>query len=906
MLSPTIFPAPQFKTNKLYEYKYEAAVLGKLPEDTKSGLKMTSKVHISFYFLLKVKLVSNLMKPIKFRYENGEVKEVSTADGVSIQAQNIANSILNLLQVKVKKTLNIYELYEDGTQGECKNLYVIPEEESRGCMQLMKTRDLEHCRERTMKFSGLAYTTKLAKSVTTYYYDLNMADKVQIMAVNATEVIEFIPVQEMKGAAQIMTEILPYSLNVFIFFKIEEYLRKLVQFNVNQVNENAPEVFLGLIHNLRRISYEELKNILDRHWNAPQYRSLLLKTIPAIGTNVALKFIHEKLLHGNNQINTAELIQLLIGSFHMVTADPEQMAFNQDLQQTLRNEYTGVRDILMLGYGTMISKYSIEEPERADKYVKDDIHEILLLLKVLGNTGHPSAIKSISKCLLLPADKPEVKRIRTEAIGAMKNIAKKHHRMETVLPLYLDKTLDSELRILACWLLFESKPRLTMVSTMVRSLRTERDIQVASFVHSLVWQMSQSTAAIHAELLNLRRRWESLDFVYSKPCLINDHATLFPKTIVAKTSAYFSGATADVLEVGVKLEGLQEALRKKQITESQDRLTKIHFRNLPARGPLFSAYAKVFGQEIAFVTIDKPMITKAVEVQFKSICQPQITFYDTLFMKCVIPTIGGIPFEMSLSTAAVAAADVQAATSDNSQLAENMSKVIHKYIYIYVLFRIDMTTFAVMGANTEALQVAILSRAKFSSFVPAKIIDILPVSMPKNILQMEVQVGQNAARKMMKQVDQCAEEIIEGRPILTKLRKILAPSHRNSSRSASSSSSVSSSSSSSSSSSHPTSNAIDADKSFDDPNVTILLKVVRADMKPQGYQITTYMDRSTTKLHMILADLAEDWMVRADVVPRVHRAIVRKKKKKKNSHTCQKFVQISIIFIVYCHSITSQ
>uniref|UniRef100_A0A673A3W9 Vitellogenin domain-containing protein n=1 Tax=Sphaeramia orbicularis TaxID=375764 RepID=A0A673A3W9_9TELE len=795
MLSPTIFPAPQFKTNKLYEYKYEAAVLGKLPEDTKSGLKMTSKVHIiwkSFHPSKTDALEAQLMKPIKFRYENGEVKEVSTADGVSIQAQNIANSILNLLQVKVKKTLNIYELYEDGTQGECKNLYVIPEEESRGCMQLMKTRDLEHCRERTMKFSGLAYTTKLdphegqnLKGVTTYYYDLNMADKVQIMAVNATEVIEFIPVQEMKGAAQIMTEQILTFHNILdgvldvpshlhysverrsLKYKfstehlqtpinliqpersqrgIEEYLRKLVQFNVNQVNENAPEVFLGLIHNLRRISYEELKNILDRHWNAPQYRSLLLKTIPAIGTNVALKFIHEKLLHGNNQINTAELIQLLIGSFHMVTADPEAVELLEvNLQQTLRNEYTGVRDILMLGYGTMISKYSIEEPEllfvlqrirdQLNRAVEeDDIHEILLLLKVLGNTGHPSAIKSISKCLLLPADKPEVKRIRTEAIGAMKNIAKKHHRMieETVLPLYLDKTLDSELRILACWLLFESKPRLTMVSTMVRSLRTERDIQVASFVHSLVWQMSQSTAAIHAEL------WESLDFVYSKPCLINDHATLFPKTIVAKTSAYFSGATADVLEVGVKLEGLQEALRKKQITESQDRLTKM--QNLPARGPLFSAYAKVFGQEIAFVTIDKPMITKLakeaaqhygrnfVDALLSGDARYSESFVNPVLvaeMKCVIPTIGGIPFEMSLSTAAVAAADVQAATSDNSQLAENMSKVIHKYIYIYVLFRIDMTTFAVMGANTEALQVAILSRAKFSSFVPAKIALVL-------------------------------------------------------------------------------------------------------------------------------------------------------------------------------------
>lgn len=30
---------------------------------------------------------------------------------------------------------------------------------------------------------------------------------------------------------------------------------------------------------------------------------------------------------------------------------------------------------------------------------------------------------------------------------------------------------------------------------------------------------------------------------------INDAATIFPKSIVAKTSAYFAGAAADVLEV---------------------------------------------------------------------------------------------------------------------------------------------------------------------------------------------------------------------------------------------------------------------------------------------------------------------------------------------------------------------
>ncbi|CDQ71699.1 unnamed protein product [Oncorhynchus mykiss] len=43
---------------------------------------------------------------------------------------------------------------------------------------------------------------------------------------------------------------------------------------------------------------------------------------------------------------------------------------------------------------------------------------------------------------------------------------------------------------------------------------------------------------------------------------INDAATIFPRAIVAKARTYFAGAAADVLEIGVRTEGIQEALMK--------------------------------------------------------------------------------------------------------------------------------------------------------------------------------------------------------------------------------------------------------------------------------------------------------------------------------------------------------
>uniref|UniRef100_A0A673A5R6 Vitellinogen beta-sheet shell domain-containing protein n=1 Tax=Sphaeramia orbicularis TaxID=375764 RepID=A0A673A5R6_9TELE len=172
--------------------------------------------------------------------------------------------------------------------------------------------------------------------------------------------------------------------------------------------------------------------------------------------------------------------------------------------------------------------------------------------------------------------------------------------------------------------------------------------------------------------------------------------------------------------------------------------------------------------------------------------------------------------------------------------------------------------------NSQYLKLAIKSRTVFVTFICSLIVQLRRLMVKEVSTADGVSIqAQNIANSILNllqvkvkktlNIYELYEDGTQGE--CKNLYVIPEEESRDRSSSISSSSRRSRSSSSSSSSS--------SDKSFDDPNVTILLKVVRADMKPQGYQITTYMDRSTTKLHMILADLAEDWMVRADVVPKI-------------------------------------
>ncbi|XP_049910405.1 vitellogenin-2-like isoform X2 [Epinephelus moara] len=861
--------APEFATGKTYVYKYEALVMGGLPEEglARAGVKVRSKVMISAaaadVFMLKLvdpeifeysgiwpkdafipatkltsALAAQLLTPIKFEYANGVVGKVFAPAGISATVLNIYRGILNVFQLNIKKTQNVYELQEPGAQGVCKTHYVITEDAKADRILLTKTKDLSHCQERIIKDIGLAYTERCAeceargktlKGTAAFNYIIKpAATGALILEASATELIQFSPFNILNGAAQMEakqvltfleiektpvepiraeylhrgslqyefgSELLQTPIQLLRISNAEaqivEILNHLVTNNVVKVHEDAPLKFIELVQLLRVARLESIEALWTQFKARPDHRHFILHAIPAIGTHVALKFLKEKFIAG--ELTIAEAAQALLASVHMVTADleaiklAEGLAANQKIQ-----ENPVLREIVMLGYGTLIAKYCAETPTCPAELVRP-IHELLvqavargeteeltILLKVLGNAGHPASLKPIMK--LLPgfgsAAAALPLRVHIDAVLALRNIAKKEPKLiqDAAVQMFMNKALHPELRMVAAIVLFETKLPMGLVTTLADALLQEKNLQVASFVYSYMKAMTKNTApdlasvaaACNVAVKILSPKFDRLSYRFSRALYIdayhspymmgaaasafyvNDAATVLPRAIVAKARTYLAGAYADVLELGVRTEGIQEALLKiPEAPENADRMTKMKavmkalsdWRAHPTSQPLASVYVKFFGQEIAFANVDKAIIDQIIELA----SGPSMQTYgrkalDALLsgftlhyakpmlvaeVRRILPTTVGLPMELSFYTAAVAVASVEFQATVTPPLPENFhaAQLLKSDVNMRAAITpsVSMHTYAVMGVNTAFIQAALLSRARVHTIVPAKV-----------------------------------------------------------------------------------------------------------------------------------------------------------------------------------------
>uniref|UniRef100_A0AAY4DZ07 Vitellogenin domain-containing protein n=1 Tax=Denticeps clupeoides TaxID=299321 RepID=A0AAY4DZ07_9TELE len=1035
---------------------------------------------------LTAALAAQLLTPIKFEYANGVVGKVWAPAGVSATVLNVFRGILNIFHMNLKKTQNVYEMQEAGAQGVCKTHYVISEHAEGQHIAVTKSKDLTNCQERIVKNIGLAYAEKcfecqqrekVLAGAATYNYILKPGATGALVAeATVRELHQFALARHMEGAAhmearqtiafakfadaavapakadyvargslqyEFATEILQTPIQLLKInnakAQIVEILHHLAANNMVMAHEDAPLKFIQMVQLLRFAGMDEIEAIWAQFKGNHAHRQWILNAAPAIGTPVALRFIKEKFVAG--EVTIPEATQALVAAVHLVTADAEAikhaaLAFHPKVQ-----EHAVLREIVMLGYGTFVYKFCAAHPNCAADHIKPihdlvatavangDFKDIGLLLKAVGNAGHPASLKPIMK--LLPvfgaaaANLPI--RHQVNAILAMRNIAKREPKLvqPVALQLLMDRTLHPEIRMVSCIVLFETRPTIALVATVANMLKRETSMQVVSFVYSHMKSLTRSTApdfahvaaAANIAMKILNPKLDRLGYRFSKAIhadfyhyplmagaaasafFVNDAATVMPRAIVAKARTYFAGAAADFLEVGVRTEGLQEALLKTPgMTENTDRLTKMRrvlkaltqWRALPTSQPLASVYIKLFGQEIAFAKIDKDFIDQAIEYATGAAAHTTlrdairalhsgVAIYHAMPMltaevRHIFPTAVGVPMELSLYKAAVATANMNVQAGLAQGAAENfhLGNLIQSEVRLQAQITpsVAMHTFAVMGVNTAFIQAAVMARAKVHTALPMKVaakfdfakmnfkVEAMPFAVADHIaairftskvaeigaeakpalraavpvrkaicfpaavfgikaccritstnaafirqeplmnlfgdhavivavetegqaverVEFEMQIGPEAAGKLVKEIKLSEAATPELSPVLLKLKRLLESGRRNSSSSSSSSSSKSSSSvsSSSASSSSSSSSSQAVDKKLNakylgenlDPVAVVILRAVKADKKIHGYQAAAYVDHAADRAQIIINALAEDnnWKMCADAV----------------------------------------
>nr|XP_021325376.1 vitellogenin [Danio rerio]XP_021330153.1 vitellogenin [Danio rerio] len=739
---------PHLAGPQTYVYRYEALLFSGLHQKdlARAGIKINSKVLIiaadDNIFLLKLsnpqlfeysgiwpedtfvtskftlELAAQLQIPIKFEYTNGMVGKLFIPSLVPTIVINLYRGILNIFQLNLKKTQNVYEIQEDGIQGICKTQYVISEDEENNHTTIIKSKDLTSCHKRIMKDVGLSYLEKCIEcqqkiksysGAVTYSYILKPAPNgVMITEATVREIHQFTPQYEIGDATQMetrqtltfleimTTDIIPISADYLArgtlqyefstetlwspiqLMKISDAQAQIVDALNNlatkkkEVHEDVPLKYIHLIQLMRFASVDAVEGIWSQFKTRPNFRKWILDAIPAVGTLAALKFIKKTFLAG--ELSFSEFTQVLLVAVHMVTANLDTIKMYSSLALHHKVQETPVlREIAMLGYGTMIARYcsgALECPVELLKHIheiatkvsaKADIAEITLILKVLGNAAHPASIKYITK--FLPIFGTHIHqfpmRVQVDAILTLKALAKKESKqvLNVVLQLFLNKDLHPELRMLSWIVIFETKPSMGLVITLARGLRSEKNLQVSSFAYSHMKALARSTApdfaliaiACNVAIKILSPKLDKLSFLYSKAFLldgytyplmdgaaasaffINDATTILPRVVVAKVHAYLAGAAADVFEVsssgdtillyvGIRTDGIQEVLLKSPFLneDGQPTIRQLFqalksFKTLSKKQHIGSIYIKLFGQEIAFANVDKAVLEQAIQ-----------------------------------------------------------------------------------------------------------------------------------------------------------------------------------------------------------------------------------------------------------------------------------------------------
>ncbi|KAM7107370.1 vitellogenin-2-like [Ciconia maguari] len=855
---------PVFHTSKTYLYGYEGFILHGLPGRglATAGVRLTCKLEISRVsrsdHLLQIRspkleeyngfwptdpfapssrltetLAACFSQAFKFEYTEGRVGSIFAPEDCPILCTNLVRGILNLMQITIKKSQNVYELQEAGIEGICQTRYIIQDDSKNSRATISKSKDLTDCQEKAVKNMGMAYIrpcptcplkVRNIKGMVMFTYKMKYGDSGALMTSAVSEqVYQISPFNEPNGAAAMEArqelslvnikrtpisapktqlqnqgslryhfsgELLQMPIPLIRIknpdLQLTETLRQLAQNNEEGATKEASAKFLQVVQLFRIVTLDQIESLWVQFANDLPYRHWFLSAICAAGATDTFRFLKQK-IH-DEKLNIWEAAATLPLAFHFVTPNKQTLDVASSFLTCPQIQKAPMhRIIAYLGYGSMVNKYCAQislcpnellQPLHdlaTEATSKGDAKDMALALKAIGNAGEPASIKRILKFLptFSPAAASLPNRIHADAVLALRKIARKDPAKvrEISLQVFMDNTLAPNVRMVACVVLFETKPALPTVTAMASSLLTEPSLQVASFTYShmkalavgRIPQLYNLSAACNIAIKILSPRLDRLSYRYSKVIhvgdysseyqagaiwrvyLMNSPSTMFPSDIITKVRGYYANTAMDIIEVALRSQSLTKLIRKQNIPFAEYDTYKtlkelgkklLGWKELPPEDPLVSAYVKVLGQEIAFADIDKdaiqqtmtsltgssnwqPVVKKVVEEVQRGISGRWALPVMVAELRDIVPTVVGVPLELSLCSTALAQAaanvDIQISPplSDNfrpSQLLEtNMD------IHADIKPKAHIHMIAMMGINTQYFQSGLEFHAEFSA-----------------------------------------------------------------------------------------------------------------------------------------------------------------------------------------------
>uniref|UniRef100_A0A672UD68 Uncharacterized protein n=1 Tax=Strigops habroptila TaxID=2489341 RepID=A0A672UD68_STRHB len=843
---------PIFHTGKTYLYSYESFVLHGLPNRgmAMAGVKLTCKMEISHVshsdHLLQIQspkleeyngfwptdsftqssrltetLAACFSQAFKFEYTEGRVGSIFAPEDCPILCTNLVRGILNMVQITIKKSQNVYELHEAGIEGVCQTRYIIQDDSKNNRATVYKSKDLTDCQEKAVKNIGMSYIrpcptcplkVRNMKGTVMFTYKMKYDDSgTSLTSATSQQVYQISPFNEPNGATAMEArqelslvsikrtslsapkiqlqnqgslryhfsgELLQMPIPLMRIknpdLQLTETLRQLVQNNEEGATKEASAKFLQMIQLFRIVTFDQIESLWMLFASNPPYRHWFLGAICAAGATDTFRFLKQK-IH-DKKLNVWEAAATLPLAFHFVITNKQTLEIASTFLTCPQIQKSPMhRVIVYLGYGSMVNKYCAQMSVCPDELLqplhdlaaeatsKGDAKDMALALKAIGNAGEPASIKRILKFLptFSQAAASLPNRIHEDAILALRKIARK---APITLQVFMDSALSPNVRMVACVVLFETKPALPTVTAMASSLLTEPSLQVASFTYShmkalavgRIPQLYNLSASCNIAIKLLSPRLDRLSYRYSKVIHVGDYSceyqvagaiwrvylmnspnSMFPSDIITKVRGYYANTATDIIEVSITLKHLTKLIRNQNIpfaeydthkTLKELGKTLLGWKELPPENPLVSAYIKILGQEIAFFDIDKDAIeqTMTVLTRLLSFLSAQRGFSGRWTLpvmvgelRHIVPTVVGVPLELSLCGAALAQAvadvdiHISPLLSDDfrpSQLLEtNMD--IHADIKPKAYFHM----IAMMGINTQYFQSGLEFHAEFSA-----------------------------------------------------------------------------------------------------------------------------------------------------------------------------------------------